>query len=70
MNASQTNPASRHGGVVPWVFVDGSSRMISSRAYYAINEGRKVGSIEYYDRRYYTPFHPAPTSNAYYHELP
>ena len=70
MDASQGKVASRHGGVVPWFMVDGSSRQVNSRSFYAIDEAGKTGSIGYYDRRYYTPFHPGPASLSSYHELP
>ena len=70
MTARNSNVSSRHKMVVPWVMVDGSMRMVSSKAYYAWNIGRKDGSLNYYDHRYFTPFHPGPETASYWRELP
>ena len=66
---NESNVSRRHNNHSPWVMVDGASRMMNSKLYHYWNTARKIGNISYYDRRYYSPFHPDPGDNNY-HDLP
>ena len=69
MNGSEGNVTRRHNDHSPWVMVDGASRMMNTKLYYYWKDARKIGNLSYYDRRYYSPFHPDPGNNNY-HDLP
>ena len=69
INGNEGTVARRHNDHTPWVMVDGASRMMNTKLYYYWKDARKIGNHSYYDRRYYSPFHPDPGDNNY-HDLP